>query len=172
MSRLRKVTIILVGLGLAIFAPLTWYKSNYSMDIAQALTVTVPNAKHQLLIASQGSVYKNSVVEGIIAAAKERQMAIEVIDVSGLSTVKLEDWNVIVILHTWENWTPQVDAKTFLQRHPNRDKIIVLTTSGQGELKMPGVDAITSASLSAHAPLHVAEIMRRIDAVIANSNEQ
>lgn len=171
MSRWRNITRVLALVGLIIFAVLVWYKSYYSMDIAQAFTNTVPDAKHQLLIATQGSAYKNTVVEGVVKAAKQRQITVQVIDVSALSTVNIEDWSVVLILHTWENWEPQVDAKLFAQRHLNHDKIIILTTSGQGDLKMQGVDAITSASSLANVPKHVAEIVHRIDQVIVHITE-
>jgi hypothetical protein len=171
MSKWRNITLALAIIGLIIFALLVWYKSHYSMDIAPAMTVTVPDAKHQILIATQGSEYKNAVVEGVIAAAKQRQMTVQVIDVSALSSVNVEDWSAVLILHTWESWEPQVDAKLFTQRHPNHDKIIILTTSGQGDLKMQGVDAITSASSLSDVAKHIAEIVRRIDAVTAQNNE-
>jgi hypothetical protein len=67
-----------------VFAFLTWYSFHYSMDIAKTFTITVPQAKHRLLIATQGSAYKNAVLEGLIAAAKDRQLTLEVIDVSSL----------------------------------------------------------------------------------------
>jgi hypothetical protein len=139
------------------------------MDIAKSFTVTVPHAKHKILIATQGSAYKNALVEGVIEATKERQLTIEVIDVSLLSNVKIEDWDAIVIMHTWENWQPQIDAARFSQRHANLDKVIFLATSGQGELTIPGVDAITSASLLADVPKHVTDIVSKIDTVLAAS---
>lgn len=139
------------------------------MEIAKSFTVTVPHAKHNLLIATQGSAYKNAVVEGVIEATKGRQMTIEVIDVSALSKVKIEDWNAIVVIHTWENWQPQMEAAKFAQQHHNLTKVIFLATSGKGDLSIPGVDAITSASLLADVPKDVADIVRKIDTVLAAS---
>mgnify|MGYP001145263548 CR=1 FL=1 len=131
------------------------------MEIAKSFTVTVPHAKHNLLIATQGSAYKNAVVEGVIEATKGRQMTIEVIDVSALSKVKIEDWNAIVVIHTWENWQPQMEAAKFAQQHHNLTKVIFLATSGKGDLSIPGVDAITSASLLADVPtFNVADVPR------------
>jgi len=171
MSKWRNITLVLALLGLIIFAVLVWYKAHYSMDIAPAITITVPGAKHHLLIATQGSTFKNAVVEGLIKAAKQRQMSVKVIDVSALSTVDVKDWSALVILHTWESWQPQVDAKLFAQRHPKQNKIIFLSTSGQGDLTMPGVDAITSASYLVDVPEIVAEIVARIDEITINSTE-
>ena len=169
MTKSRKLAMVLGLIVLSFFAVLTWYKLQYSMDIAKPFTVAVPQAKHKLLIATQGSAYKNAVVEGVIEAAEERQITVEVIDVSSLSTVNAEDWSAIVIIHTWENWQPQVDAAEFARRYPNTDKNVFLATSGQGDLNIQGVDAITSASVTADVPKHVADIVRRIDAVLVVS---
>ena len=158
MSKLKKFTWLLGLIVLCIFAILTWYKIHYSMDIAEPFTVTVPQAKYKLLIATQGSAYKNAVLKGLISAAKKRKMSLEVIDVSSLSTVDIDEWSVIVIIHTWENWQPQANALEFAQRHPNTDKILYLSTSGKGDLKIPNVDAITSASLLKDVPKHVSRV--------------
>jgi len=169
MTKFRKLAMVLVLIAITIFAVLTWYKLHYSMDIAKPFTVAVPQAKHKLLIATQGSAYKNAVVKGVIEAAEERQITVEVLDVSSLSTVNIEDWSAIVIIHTWENWQPQIDAAEFAQRYPNNNKVVFLTTSGQGDLNIQGVDAITSASMIEDVPKHVADIVGRIDAVLVVS---
>lgn len=166
MTKPRKFAMVLGLIMLIIFSVLTWYKFQYSMDFVKTYRIIVPQAEHKLLIATQGSAYKNAVVKGIITAAKERLMTVEVIDVSLLSTVSFKDWSAIIVIHTWENWQPQVDAIQFAQLHPNTDNIVFLSTSGQGDLKIPGVDAITSASLLNDVPKHVAEIVHRIDAVL------
>lgn len=166
MTKSRKYAMVLVVIICIIFTVLIWYKYQYSMDFAKTFTVTVPQAKHKLLIATQGSPYKNAVVDGVLEAAKERLMTVEVIDVSLLSRINLEDWSAIVIIHTWENWQPQVDAAQFAQNHPDTDKLIFLSTSGQGDLKIPRVDAITSASSLVDVPKHVAEIVHRMDAML------
>ena len=72
----------------------------------------------------------------------------KVIDVSGLSTVDPDVWDALVIIHTWENLQPQVNAKQFIDRldASGMHKLVVVTTSGSGGSKMDSVDAITSAS--------------------------
>jgi hypothetical protein len=90
-----------------------------------------------------------------------------VIDVSALPNINIDEWSAVVILHTWENWQPQRDAMLFIERNPDLTNIIVLTTSGQGDLKMESVDAVTSASAVANIEKDKAEMVRRINSVIA-----
>lgn len=168
MSVRKKVTLILVLIGLSLFAPLTWYKVNYSMDFTPSYSVQSEDPKHKLLIATQGSEYKNAVVAGIINAVKNRPVDVRVVDISALPEVNIDEWSAIVILHTWENWQPQKDAMLFINRNPDLANIIVLTTSGQGDLKMEAVDAITSASDISNVEKDTAQIVRRIDSVITN----
>ena len=169
MSMRKKVTLGVVLVGLTIISSLTWYNIKYSMEFVPSFTVKSENSKNKLLIATQGSTYKRSLVAGIIEQLKSRQIDITVIDVSALSNVKLEEWTAVVILHTWESWRPQQDAMLFIHRNQNADNTIVLSTSGQGELKIDGVDAITSASNMADVDKDVAEIIHRIDLLMPNN---
>lgn len=167
MSTTKKITLVLLLVGLSLFTSLTCYNFRYSMEFVAPYYVESINSKHKLLIATQGSEYKKAVVKGIIDALKVRQFDAQVIDVSSLSNVNVDDWNAIVILHTWESWKPQQDAMLFINENLGVAKMIVLTTSGQGNLKMEGVDAITSASVISNVEKDTAEIVHRIDAIMA-----
>jgi hypothetical protein len=160
----RKITLLLFVLIAAIlFIALSWYRQNYSMGIVQSYGVTVEVPEHHVLIATQGSDFKNAVVEGVVALLKGKPVNIKVIDVTELLNVKVDDWDAIVVLHTWENWQAEATTKLFIEQQTKLNKIIVLTTSGDGNLKMKGVDAITSASLLQDVAKHVDIISRRID---------
>ena len=164
----KKVIITIAVLVLTIFAFLTWYKFHYSMETARSFEVNSTESKYRVLIATQGSEFKDAVVAGVIAHLKPRQVYIKVIDVSALPQVKEENWNAIVILHTWENWKPQADAKHYLERVKNRKKVIVLTTSGRGDFKMEGVDVITTASVMTDGPARIREITKRLDFILGS----
>jgi preprotein translocase subunit SecF len=169
MSKWKKFTLVVALIAVSAFVFLTWYKFHYSMDVAESFEVTVQNPEHQLLIATQGSDFKNAVVEGVIEALKERPVSINVIDVSGLSSVNLDEWSAVVILHTWESWEPQADARQFLERQADHSKIVVLSTSGAGDFKIDGIDAISTASVMSDVPSHVADIVRRINGMIGST---
>ena len=168
MSKSKKYLLITGLVVTCIIAFFSWYKIRYSMDVVQSFEVSTPNAKHRLLIATQGSSFKDAVVSGVIDALKDRPISINVIDVSGLSRIDIDEWSVLVILHTWENWQAQSDAKQFIDDldPSNIEKVIVLTTSGRGDYKMPGLDAITSASVISDVPRNVATVMQRLNALI------
>jgi len=166
MSRWKKISLALALVAVGVLAFLTWYKIHYSMEIAESFEVAAPDPEYQLLIATQGSDFKKAVVTGVIEALQGRPVSIRVIDVSGLSSIDVREWSAILLLHTWESREPQPNARLFLDRHPDRNKMIVLTTSGEGDLKMDGVDALTSASKKSDVTAHVNEITRRIDALL------
>ena len=169
MPKWKKISLAIAVISVSAFAFLTWYKFHYSMDVAKSFEITAQDPEHHLLIATQGSNFKNTVVSGVIEALNDRPITIKVIDVSGLCSVNLDEWAAVVILHTWENLKPKVDTKLFLerQRQPDLSKVVILTTSGAGDHKMVGIDAITSASKMSEVPTHVAETLLRIDLVIS-----
>lgn len=88
------------------------------------------------------------------------------INVSALSKVNLDDCSAVVIVHAWESWEPQVDARLLTLDNRIVDKVIMITTSGEGDLRFKGADAITSASHMSDVPQHVQEIVRRIDVLL------
>lgn len=168
-SRTRR---ILLGLGAAVLVLLafgTWYDLRYSMDEARSFEVGDTGADSRVLVATQGSGFKGAVVAGVVEHLRGRAAYVKVIDVSELSDVDASDWHAIVILHTWEMREPQADAKAFVDRAPDRRRIVVLGTSGEGSFRMEGVDAISTASTLADVPARVAEITARVDAILTIS---
>ena len=162
----KKVIIGIVALALTTFAFLTWYKFHYSMDVAESFEVKSPELKNRVLIATQGSEFKDAVVAGIVDHLKQRLVYIKVIDVAALPKVNEDKWNAVVVIHTWENWKPQADAKDYLERVKDLSKVIVLTTSGDGDYKIEGVNAITSASVMIDISARTLDINNRIDSIL------
>lgn len=60
---------------------------------------------------------------------------------------------------------PPPVVQAFVDRLQARDKLVVLTTSGAGDFKLEGVDAISAASQSADVPARVREMAVTIDAI-------
>lgn len=136
------------------------------MDVAESFEVNTPELKHRVLIATQGSDFKDAVVAGIVDHLKQRHAYIKVIDIAALPQVNEDKWNAVVVIHTWENWKPQVDAKVYLEHVKNLSKVIVLTTSGEGDYKIEGVNAITSASVMADIPARILDIKNRLNSIL------
>ena len=162
----KKIIIGIAVLAVVFFLFATWYKFHYSMDIAKSFEVNTPDLKHRVLIATQGSDFKDAMVTGLVDHLKQRQTYIKVIDVSALPQVNEDDWQVIVLIHTWEYRKPQADAKAYIERAKDLNKLIVLTTSGRGDFKMEGINAITSASVMSDIPAIVSDINKRIDSIL------
>lgn len=144
MKRFLKIVIISLVL---IFGFLIWYKYTYSMDIIAERQINESSASKKILIASQGSEYKNALVDALIENLTEEDVFIQVIDVTTINTIEPAEWDLLIILHTFEIWKPQKDAAQFLANHYDKSKMIVLATSGSGDLAIDGIDGITGASL-------------------------
>ena len=167
MTYKRKITGIILALGALFLIFAMWYKYEYSMDIIQEFEVNSPDLNLKLLIATQGSDFKDEVTKGIVNYYEKDSVYIKVIDVTTLADVDPIDYKAIVIIHTWENWQPPTDVELFINRTKDiQDKIIVLTTSGEGSFKMEGVDAITGESKLENTNALIHQITKRIDSIL------
>ena len=162
----RKILIAIAITIVAILTFLTWYKLHYSMGVAEPFEVNSPDQQIKVLIATQGSDFKNAVVEGVVEYLKQKPAYIKVVDVSALSQIDEEQWGAIVVIHTWENLKPQEDAKAYLDRAKDLTKVVVLTTSGDGDYKIDGINAITSASEMTNVSMHVTSINDRLKQIL------
>lgn len=165
-SRWRKALLATAVIAGAFVVFATWYRIHYSMGVAQPFEVNHPSAPLKVLLATQGSQFKDAVVSGVVEHLRERAAYVKVIDVSSLPGVQEDEWSAIVILHTWEMRKPQPDAQAFVGRARNLRKVVVLSTSGAGDFKIDGIDAISSASRMTDVAARVSEISARVDAVL------
>lgn len=166
MHRLKLIAIIIGCCLLLTGGYLLWNEHAHAMRIAGSFDVGDASRPQHVLIATQGSAFKDAVVAGVVAALQSRPINVHVIDVSALREVRAEDWNAIIILHTWEFGRAQKDASSFADRLRDKGKLIVVTTSGSGREKLPGIDAISAASVMDDTPARVAEITARLDALL------
>jgi hypothetical protein len=132
------------------------------MEPAETYEINDEKAPYHVLIATQGSHFKDLLVNQLIIELETRPVYVRVIDVSTLPQIKEEEWMAIIILHTWEYSKPEQNAKVFIDRIRDRKKLIVVSTSGSGSDRIEGIDGITSASRSTEVPIKVNEIMARV----------
>jgi hypothetical protein len=165
-TRARRILVFAAVAIVILLGFLTWYRFHFAMETATAFSRYDPSSEHKLLIATQGSDFKDAVVGGVVDALEQRSTYVQVIDVADLAEMDERDWDAVVVIHTWEGWRPQPDAKAFIDRVEDRRKLIVLGTSGSGELKVEGVDAISAASRMSEVPARVEELVARIDSLI------
>jgi hypothetical protein len=153
--------VIIIALGLMLFYLLT-----YSMYEIEEYTVNDPGVSTKLLIATQGSEFKDRVTQNIIAHYKPDQVFIEIIDISKLYDIRPENFDAIVIMHTWEYGMAPEDVKQFLLKNNTIEyKTVILATSGDGDNKIKGIDAITGESKLESASYISNEIVNKIDQV-------
>jgi hypothetical protein len=143
------------------------------MDKVVSYDVNSPSYNTKLLIATQGSEFKNAITNNVVDYYKQDSIYIKVVDISELKTIKPDNFNAILVIHTWENWKPPLEVKEFIDatRHLMK-KIIVLTTSGQGNYKMDGVDAITGESKMVDVDFTSAEVVEKLNPLLNHKNEK
>ncbi len=168
-NEMTKRTLVASILGVTtvvVISFLAWYQSHYSMDVADSFQVGENTATNRVLIATQGSEFKDAVVDGVVKSMSNQSVYLKIIDVAGLNTVDASQWDAVVVLHTWEKWEPPSAVETFMARWHSKDNFVVLATSGSGDEKIEGVDAIATASRMAEVPERVVALVRRIDRLL------
>ena len=162
----KLVLVILLLIGI-LFIFFFWYRQTYSMETARTYVINSPSLERKLLIATQGSEFKDVVTKGIADYYSSQPIFIKVIDISSLDKIDATDYSAMVIIHTWQNWEPPVEVKYFIEKNVDfMNRVIVLTTSGEGSYKMEGVDAITGESILTDAPLYTAKIIDKLDSIL------
>lgn len=171
MKKFRKSALAILAI-LAIFLVFgLWYKYTYSMGQAEALEVNTPDSDKKLLIATQGSDFKNRLTQGIVDHYKSGAIFIKVIDVSDLDEIVPEDYDAVLVVHTWEYEKPPQAVSSFMEKSKNlMSKVVLMTTSGPGTSTMEGVDAITGESVLDDVPIYIASVIERLDPLLDTEN--
>jgi hypothetical protein len=146
------------------------YDRLHSMRPARPYESGQRGAWPSVLIATQGSAYKDAVSRALVNQLAARPAHLKVIDVSELAPVLEREWDAVVLLFSWERWQPEPHSRTFIGRCSDREKLVVLTTSGGGDERLPCVDTVTSASELTRADADAAELARRVEAVLGRGN--
>lgn len=173
MKRWQKVLLGALTLAIVLAGSAAWYRQHFSMSPARAFEVNSPGAGPKVLIATQGSAFKDAILAGIVAHLQPLPAYVKVIDVSALPGTNEAGWSAIVVIHTWEMRRPPPGVQRFLDRAADLHKVIVLGTSGAGTFKVEGVDAISTASVMTDAPARISQINSRLDRILsAPTNRQ
>lgn len=168
MTKLR--IMILVAVALLLFTGFAYrYLSVHRMKPVQTYEKGLPSLPRHVLIATQGSAFKDQLVSSLVAHFEKRPAYVKVIDIAQLSGIMEGDWHAIVILHTWEIGKPPAVVKDFVARLAAPGKVVCITTSGSGREKLAGVDVISSASVIADVPAMLVEIGAKVDPMLAGN---
>lgn len=163
-TKFRNRALILLGLLIVLIAFAFWYKVSYSMELAQNQGINSPNSITKILIATQGSEFKNAVVANIIDNYKNDSIHLKTIDVSQLPQIDTNIYNAIVVLHTWEYGHPPQSVIEFVTKNKEFEyKMIVYSTSGAGDNKIEGIDALSGESILENVTVTSDNIIARIE---------
>jgi hypothetical protein len=87
MHRIKLIAIIIGSCLLLAGVYLLWDEHAHAMRVARSFAVGDVSAAQHVLIATQGSAYKDALVAGLLASLKPRPVYVQVIDVSALHDV-------------------------------------------------------------------------------------
>jgi hypothetical protein len=148
MKILKRILIVIGAIIAFMIIAFGVYLLMNRQDVAEPMEVGSPEMNKKILIATQGSEYKNLMVDTLTARLKGEDLYISVIDISGLNEINQEDWDAEVIIHTTEGWKLPDPVKEYLEGIENPDEVMLLITSGDGGWKPEDckVDVLTSAS--------------------------
>jgi hypothetical protein len=168
-----KITLIVIGVivGLLVIAAVG-YRVMFSQGVATSFEVNNPDLETKVLIATQGSNFKDALVSGIIEELKTKAVYIKVIDVTALSKRKEEEWNAVLVLSTCQSQTLQAETMAYLQQAKELEKHVVLITSGAGDWqpKEAPFDSISSASKMANVAPLVARIIKQLEGILEKTS--
>lgn len=137
------------------------------MDVVLPYTVNETQFNKKLLIATQGSDFKNQVTRAIVDHYKADSVYIQVIAIEELEDVDPKDFDALVVIHTWEYGKPPPAVKEFINgSKPFNNKLVMLTTSGAGTYKMEAIDAIAGESILDEVSVFVDKVVGRLSPLL------
>lgn len=174
MKVLKIVLIVIGGIVALVFILFFIYWMANKQGVIESFDVGDPQLAQRVLIASQGSDFKNALVESLTAHLQEQKVFIKVIDVTGLGAVNEDEYEAVVLIHTVEQWKLHPDVKAYLDRTKDLDKIVLVSTSGSGDWKTKDydVETVTSASKTEEFSTLIPLILERLDAILSEPAPQ
>jgi hypothetical protein len=142
------ITIVIFSLVFLMFVLLTGFKIIFSQKKIESFEVNSSTLKRHILIASQGSKFKDQLVKNLIEELNKENVYIKVIDVSLLDNIKSSEWESIIIINAVESSKYNKNVNQFIQNNFSNNNIILIATSGSGKFKIQDyyIDAISTAS--------------------------
>ena len=128
--------------------------------------------KNKVLIATQKTKFKQAVVSEIYDELKRNSINMRIVDVKNLKSQSAGEFSAVVIISKSMAGRPDPRVESFIDRYPQKDKFIVLTTGIGGGWKPdnPGVDAITSASAMNHHDRIARAIVNKVLVLVNSRN--
>ena len=167
--RALKITSIIFGASIAVLVIVfIAYYLIYSQEVIEPFEVNSPALETKVLVGSQGSDFKNALLEKLTERIGKKDIYIRAIDVTTLSGVKEESWDSIILINSIQWYKLQKDVRIFLNSAQATDRIIMLATSGDGDVKPKDgkLDTITSASKMNKLDEEFEEILSKLEPIL------
>jgi len=145
---LKILLTIILSLVTIIIILFTTYIIVNIQGVIEPFQVGNSQAKNKILIASQGSEFKENLLKNLVQELETENNYINIVDCTKLDDENEPDWDAIVIIHSAQVHKMPKEAELFLKRSVDLSKVILVSTSGAGDDKIEGfeVDAISTAS--------------------------
>ena len=139
-----------------------------SQPVATVESSHTADSNKKVLVATQNSKFKRAVVSEIYDELSQNAVYLKIIDVKGLKNQTAEKYSAVVIINRCMAGRPDPRVESFIDREPQKNKIIVLTTGmlDSWTPDAPEVDAITSASVLDKSDQVARTIVKRVLAMI------
>ncbi|OEK01003.1 hypothetical protein BFP97_05525 [Roseivirga sp. 4D4] len=162
---MKKPRAFFIGLAIVIVAFTIFaivYRAIYSMDIARSYQVNSPHFETSLFIATQSSPFKDRLVNQLVDSLEKHPLFIQVKDISRLESISPEEWNAILVIHTWEYYKAPNAVRQFASDWKELDHIVYFSTSGDGGYALEDVDAISGASKEDQIENYTVQILDKL----------
>lgn len=146
-----------------------WYINKYEMKEVNQEYFGNILAPTKLLISTQGSDYKDKLTKELVCRIDKKNIYIDKCDITQLSTKNPNDYNAIILIHTWEISNAPKEVFEFLNRNTAINRVFALSTSRNGDEKIPKVDGISGASVIADINPQVETILEWLHFIVENN---
>ena len=173
MKKWIKILIGIIATPVLLFGVLLFiYILMNRQGVIEPYQVGNPNAENKILIASQGSDFKNSLVNILIKEFKEDNNYLSVIDCTELEKENHEYWDAVIIIHTMQIHKMPKEAKVFLAEENDLSRIMLVSTSGGGDDIVTDfdVDAISTPSRSSVTPQIIEWVKEKMENKLNREN--
>jgi len=149
MKKWLKIILWIIGIPAAlILILLVSYIIVNKQEVIDPFQVGNPEAKYKVLIASQGSDFKENLVDRFVMELESDSVYLSILDCTQLNENYLKGWDAYVFIHTMQIHKMPEEADLFLHKMADLTKVVLVSTSGAGDehYKNLDIDGISSAS--------------------------
>jgi len=156
---------------LCVLCATVWF-SSCAPKVITPRTIGTIGMERRVLIATQESQFKESVVNKVIEELEGDEVYIEVVDLKALSQKPRERYEAVVILNEYQFFRLNHHVREYLKNADEEEKkrIILITTAGSPHRmrEVTEVDAISSASKPERADTVSETILQKVHTLFSS----